>query len=124
MGSQIPSPSPPLTSAPSTVVLTAPTSSNAVTVTQFLMPSPAPETQVYIGEVTKSNSKYDYQAGFLADGTSDSPCEYVTIVPTGNNPCEYPFILPDGVTYTWHGCGGNTWITWGNGINLGTCSYQ
>ena len=77
--------------------------------------TPTPGSKIYMGAVNISS--VEWQIGFLPD----QPCRYTKIVKTGVIPCERPFSLCDSNTYTWHGCGENTWVTWGDDVDLGNC---
>ena len=80
-----------------------------------------PQAKVVCGRAkADSPADYDMNIAFLAG----SPCAYAEINPYKENPCEASFTLRDGITYTWHGCGGDTWMTWGRGVELGKCNYM
>lgn len=94
-----------------------PTSTTSSTTTSTTAAStPTTGTHIYMGAVNISDA--EWQIGFLPD----QPCRYTKIIKTDDGvPCERPFELCDNVTYTWHGCGTDTWVTWGRGTNLGDC---
>ncbi|KAK2734447.1 hypothetical protein FQN57_001682 [Myotisia sp. PD_48] len=111
----------PIMSTISTTSTTSTTSTSSTEGTAAALPTP--NSKIYLGEAKGGNSQGE-QIAYLADGKPSSPCAFVSIVSSGTNPCERPFTLSDGVTYTWHGCGGETWVTWGNNQVLGECTYS
>lgn len=75
---------------------------------------PTPNHNLFVGtknSIDCSQSAYAY----LETSGQYAACDGTVILKGTENPCEHPFTLSDGITYTWHGCGGNTDVTWGNG---------
>ena len=99
----------------STTTSTATSTSTSTSTSTAATSTATPGAHIYMGAVNISD--VEWQIGFLPD----QPCRYTKIVKTGTIPCERPFTLCDTVTYTWHGCGLDTWVTWGNDTDLGNC---
>ncbi|KAK4206413.1 hypothetical protein QBC37DRAFT_300844 [Rhypophila decipiens] len=58
------------------------------------------------------------------DGTD--PCRWTKINNIGENPCEVHFnpLQANGYSYVLHGCGGNLWLTNGDGSFNSNCHYS
>ncbi|KAI1081923.1 hypothetical protein F5B20DRAFT_588049 [Whalleya microplaca] len=85
-----------------------------------------PTNDVYIGTAKDAAKTFDFTVGFEITGKPDAQCAYEAIAPETENPCSRPFTLAtNNVSYTWEGCGGDTWVQYGAaGDKLGSCRYK
>ncbi|KAK3984082.1 hypothetical protein QBC44DRAFT_375565 [Cladorrhinum sp. PSN332] len=83
---------------------TTPTSSSA---TASSTSTVSPSSEILIGRATQGTQSLEI--AFLPS----QPCQYEVMGNTQTTiPCGVPVTLPDGITYTWNGCGQDTWVTW------------
>ncbi|KAI1491304.1 hypothetical protein F5X96DRAFT_631975 [Biscogniauxia mediterranea] len=95
------------------------------TATGTITAAPSPSNDVWIGKLYDPATNTTENMAFEVTGASDAQCHYQTIVPDDETPCDHPFTLENGITYTWRGCGENTWLEYGgDDIFLGNCDYS
>ncbi|KAI0599032.1 hypothetical protein F4775DRAFT_552625 [Biscogniauxia sp. FL1348] len=95
------------------------------TATSTATAAPSPSNSVWIGTVNDPTTNTTDHMAFEVTGASDEQCHYQTIVSTDEVPCDHPFTLENNITYTWQGCGQDTWLEYGSDdIFFGNCDYS
>ncbi|KAI5923961.1 hypothetical protein F4810DRAFT_155985 [Camillea tinctor] len=109
----------------STAASATQTTSTASTPTATSTTVPSPTNNVWLGTVRDRTTNVTTNMAFEVTGASDEYCHYEETVPEDVNPCNRPFTLENNITYTWQGCGGNTWLEYGpDNIFYGNCDFS